>query len=117
MTNPYKVLGVHRDSTDEEIKVAYYRIAKETHPDKGVSPKKRDTATIRRLTDRFVEASQAYAAIKTAKERHALSQTYSLTSAVCSTCSGTGTKRTQKGLFHAVITPCAACGGAGYMTL
>lgn len=35
MTDPYKVLGVSPNATDEEIKQAYRRLAKQYHPDKN----------------------------------------------------------------------------------
>ncbi|QFY64118.1 DnaJ domain-containing protein (plasmid) [Rhizobium grahamii] len=38
MTNPYEILGVRRDASDDQIKAAYRRRAKSTHPDSGGDP-------------------------------------------------------------------------------
>jgi curved DNA-binding protein CbpA len=38
VTNPYEILGVRRDASDEQIKSAYRRRAKTTHPDSGGDP-------------------------------------------------------------------------------
>ena len=37
--NPYKVLGLEENATQEEIKNAYRRLSKENHPDTGGDPK------------------------------------------------------------------------------
>ncbi|WP_432443632.1 J domain-containing protein [Rhizobium grahamii] len=38
VTNPYEILGVRRDASDDQIKAAYRRRAKSTHPDSGGDP-------------------------------------------------------------------------------
>lgn len=52
MKNYYKILGVSRTASNEEIKKAYYRLAKIYHPD--VSNGKKDAL------NKFYEISEAY---------------------------------------------------------
>lgn len=58
----YEVLGVSRDASDQDIKQAYYRLAKEHHPDKN--PNNREEAT-----ERFKEIQAAYEVLKDPQSR------------------------------------------------
>ena len=56
MTDPYKVLGVSPDASDEEIKKAYRRLAKRYHPDRNPG----DTEAAKKMQ----EVNAAYEQIK-----------------------------------------------------
>ena len=58
-TDPYAVLGVARDATDEEIKRAYHRLALEHHPD--LNP---DAGG-----GRFAEIAEAYSVLSDPEKR------------------------------------------------
>lgn len=62
MTDPYKVLGVSRDATDDEIKKAYRSLARKYHPDNYVNNPLADL-----VEEKMKEINEAYDQIQ--KER------------------------------------------------
>ncbi len=62
MADPYKVLGVARGASDEDIKRAYRKLAKKLHPDLNPGDKK--------IENQFKETTAAYDLLSdTAKRR------------------------------------------------
>ncbi len=59
MNDPYKVLGVSRDATDEEIKKAYRDLARKYHPDNYVNNPLADL-----VEEKMKEINQAYDTIQ-----------------------------------------------------
>lgn len=59
MTDPYKILGISRDASPEEVKKAYRQLAKENHPDKHGGSKEAE--------ERFKEIGAAYEQITNPK--------------------------------------------------
>ena len=57
---PYKVLGVNRGATTQEIKKAYKNLAKEWHPDKNDSPN---------AQNKFIEINAAYEILSDTEKR------------------------------------------------
>ena len=55
MTNPYKVLGVSDDATNEEIRAAYLSLVKKYHPDKYTDPDLKALAN-----EKLKEINEAY---------------------------------------------------------
>ena len=64
MTDPYKVLGINRDASDEDIKKAYRTLARKYHPDNYAG---RDLADL--AEERMKEINEAYDTV--VKERAA----------------------------------------------
>lgn len=60
ISDPYAILGVARDATDEAIKSAYRKLAMQFHPDRNKEPG---------AEERFKEISVAYETIKDAGRR------------------------------------------------
>ncbi len=59
MTDPYRVLGVSRDATDEEIKKAYRELARKYHPDNYQNTPLADMAQ-----EKMKEVNEAYDQIR-----------------------------------------------------
>ena len=49
MTDPYSVLGVSRDASDDEIKKAYRNLSRKYHPDANINNPNKDLAAGIRL--------------------------------------------------------------------
>ncbi len=69
MSDPYKVLGVSRSATDDEIKAAYRELAKKYHPDNYVDSNLSDLAE-----EKMKEVNEAYDTIRKERERGGSSQ-------------------------------------------
>ena len=72
MTDPYSVLGVSRDATDEEIKKAYRTLSRKYHPDANISNPNKDKAE-----EMFKTIQQAYNQIMKEKQGGYTSSAYS----------------------------------------
>lgn len=55
MNNPYKVLGVNENATQEEIRAAYLQLVKKHHPDRYTDPDLKAVAN-----EKLVEINEAY---------------------------------------------------------
>ncbi len=64
MRDPYEVLGVSRNATDEEIKRAYRNLSRKYHPDQNVNSAHPEVAE-----EKFKEVQQAYNQIMKEKQQ------------------------------------------------
>ena len=63
MLDPYSVLGVSRNATDEEIKKAYRKLSRKYHPDANINNPNKDQAE-----EKFKDVQQAYEQIRRERE-------------------------------------------------
>lgn len=64
MNDPYKILGVSPDATDDEVKKAYRNLARKYHPDKY-----RDSDLADLASEKMKEINTAYEEIKNMREK------------------------------------------------
>ncbi|EZG88163.1 DnaJ domain protein [Gregarina niphandrodes] len=68
-TEYYDVLGVAPDASQSEIRKAYYKLAKENHPDKLQQQVKNDPEGVEKAKERFQHVGEAYQALGTKASR------------------------------------------------
>ena len=69
MFDPYSVLGISRDASDEEIKKAYRKLSRKYHPDANINNPNKAQAE-----EKFKEVQQAYEQIMKEREYGSSSQ-------------------------------------------
>lgn len=74
MTNPYKILGVDQNATDEQIKAAYRELARKYHPDKYAESDLKDVAE-----EKMKEINEAYDEIMKMRSGKSSGNSYSST--------------------------------------
>lgn len=99
--NPWKILGVHRKSTDIEIEASFKVLCRKYHPDAGGRP------------EDFIQVKKAYDVLKNSKVRRAFIEKDLYLCEQCTACEGKGVKTKTKGFTEKVHTPCMMCCGAG----
>ena len=71
MRDPYQVLGVSRDASDEEIKKAYRALSRKYHPDANVNNPNKEQAE-----EKFKQIQQAYQQIMDERQRGTAGSSY-----------------------------------------
>lgn len=102
MENNYTILGVTRSASKDEIRAAYVRKARETHPDAGGQ------------ADDFLSVCGAYKVLTNGVMRKRYDEYLELTCNPCPTCAGRGVLIKQRSFKERTVRPCQDCNGAGF---
>ena len=66
MIDPYSILGISRDASDEEVKKAYRKLSRKYHPDANIDNPNKEQAE-----EKFKQVQQAYEQIMKEREQGA----------------------------------------------
>ena len=71
MMNPYQILGISPDATDDEVKKAYRTLSKKYHPDANINNPNQAA-----YTEKFKEVQTAYKTIMDERKKGFTNRTY-----------------------------------------
>jgi DnaJ-class molecular chaperone len=107
MPTHYQTLGVDPKATDDEVRKAFYAVAKVYHPDAAPSLSESCEPRVS-----FEDAEAAYAGLKTPAKRAAYDAKLLALAPKCPRCKGAKTIQKMSG-WKAEEQPCPECGGTG----
>lgn len=102
LVNHYKILGVHKESTREEMKVEYRKRARVAHPDSGGGS-----------AEAFNALSQAYKLLTDDYKRQKFDKALLREFTLCAKCFGDGFYTRQITFIQKEKLICNECDGAG----
>ncbi len=105
MLNHYKTIGVHKLSTDDEVRARYFVLAGKYHPDRNAN----DAEAAAKMADINV----AYNVLKNKSSRKEYDSYLGMVGKPCKVCKGKCVTWKQKGFSKRVAEPCGECGGSG----
>lgn len=103
MENNYTILGVTKSATKDEIRSAYVRLARDSHPDVGGN------------AGDFLSICGAYKVLSNPSMRKAYDEYLAMSEKPCPKCAGKGILVKQRTFKERTIRPCDECKGAGFV--